>query len=493
MRANLMGTKSFLAFDFGAESGRAVMGRLDGERVSIEELHRFPTAPVDLGGHLHWNLVQFLQEIKAALRRCADDLPVSLGIDTWGVDFGLLDRDRRLMGNPVHYRDARSEGMAEWVYARVPARELYERTGIQYLSVNTIYQLAGMVARHSAELERADLLLPMPSLLNFWLTGVAVAEFSHVTTSGLYNPHLADWDREVLERLGVPTHIFPEIVAPGTRVGEYQGIPVIAPATHDTGSAVVAVPATTRDDFAYLSSGTWSLLGVEVDAPIITEAAFRANLTNEGGVYGTFRFLKNVAGLWLAQECRRAWMVEGRSYRYDELVELAREAEPFRSLVDPDDPVFTPRDDDMPARIRAFCARTGQPVPETVGQMMRAIYESLALKYRIAMDHLEELTGRKLTRLHIVGGGSQNRLLNQMAADATGREVVAGPVEATALGNAIVQLITLGEIDNVAQARALLSQAESQTCYDPHNTPEWEEALARFKALLAPLGQTRPD
>jgi len=478
------------AVDLGAESGRVICVGFDGQRLFLRDEHAFPNIPVEVRGTLHWDALRLWHEIRTGIEKFAP-CAASIGIDTWGVDFALLDRDRALIGNPVHYRDARSDGMADWVYKRISARELYERTGTQFLAVNTIYQLAGMAARGSAALHMAHLLLPLPSLLNFWLTGVAAAEFTHVTTSGLYNPRLGDWEREVLERLELPPHIFPEIVAPGTRVGDYQGIPVIAPATHDTGSAVVAVPATSRDDFAYLSSGTWSLLGVEVSEPIITDAAFRANLTNEGGVYGTFRFLKNVAGLWLAQECRRAWKVEGRAYSYDELVEQARGAEPFRSLVDPDDALFTPRGDDMPARIRAFCARTGQPAPETVGQMMRAIYESLALKYRLALDHLAALTGRDLKRLHIVGGGSQNRLLNQMAADATGREVVAGPVEATALGNAIVQLITLGEIANVAQARSLLSRAESQTCYEPRPTPEWDEALARFQEMLAPVGQSR--
>ncbi|GIV80863.1 MAG: hypothetical protein KatS3mg051_0217 [Anaerolineae bacterium] len=296
----------------------------------------------------------------------------------------------------------------------------------------------------------------MPDLFHYWLSGTAVGEFTMATTTQCYNPRTCDWDWETLRALGVPTHIFPEVVQPGTRLGEYNGLAVIAPASHDTNSAVVAVPAT-REDFAYLSSGTWSLLGVEVAEPIINDRAFAANYTNEGGAYGTFCFLKNVMGLWLAQECRRTWQSQGTHYTWDELVAQAAQAEPFRSLVDPDDPLFLPMGD-MPARIREFCQRTGQPVPETVGQMMRTVYESLAFKYRLVFDTLQELTGRTLSRLHIVGGGTKNRLLCQMAADALGVPVYAGPVEATALGNAVVQLIALGELDNIGQARELLSR-----------------------------------
>jgi rhamnulokinase len=322
----------------------------------------------------------------------------------------------------------------------------------------------------------------VPDLFNYWLTGEKVCEFTHATTTQAYNPRAGDWDRQLLAQVGVPTGMFGQIVQPGTRIGAYEGIPVFAPASHDTGSAVVAVPTTTRD-YAYLSSGTWSLIGLELDAPVINDESYAANVTNEGGVNGTFRLLKNVMGLWIAQQCRATWKAAGEEYSYDDLTRLAQGAEPFAALIDPDDAAFLPPGD-MPARIREFCARTGQQAPESVGGMMRTVYESLALKYRLALESMIRLSGAKVEKLHIIGGGSQNRLLCQMTADALGRTVIAGPVEATALGNGIVQLITLGEIGSLAQAREVVSRSFATETFEPQRGGGWNEAYEKFRGLV---------
>ncbi len=348
-----------------------------------------------------------------------------------------------------------------------------------------------MAASDSAQLAAAAHYLAVPDLFNYWLTGEKVCEFSHATTTQFYNPRAQDWDRQLLAQVGLPANIFGTIIQPGTRIGAYEGIPVFAPASHDTGSAVVAVPTTTHD-YAYLSSGTWSLIGLELDAPVINDAAYAANVTNEGGAYGTFRLLKNVMGLWLAQQCRATWRLEGQEYSYDDLTRLADGAEPFRSLIDPDDPAFLPPGD-MPARIREFCQRTGQPVPESVGQVMRTVYESLALKYRYAIDQMTALSGRKVDRLHIIGGGTRNRLLCQMTADALGRLVIAGPTEATALGNGIVQLIALGELSDIAQARAVLSRSIETDQYEPRHDEAWQRAYATFLTLVRAAEQQNSD
>jgi sugar (pentulose or hexulose) kinase len=352
------------------------------------------------------------------------------------------------------------------------------------MALNSLFQLASLACRNSPLLDMAATYLTFPDLFNHWLTGARSCEFTHVTTGQFYNPRTATWDWETLKAIGVPVEIFPPIVPPGTRLGEFNGVPVIAPACHDTACAVVAVPTTTAN-FAYLSSGTWSLLGLEVTKPIINDATYAANVTNEGGFAGTFRFLKNVVGLWIAQQCRATWREQGTEYSYDQFTAAAIEAEPYRSLIDPDDPLFL-SPGNMPERIQEFCRRTDQPVPETVGQTVRAIYESLALKYRYALDTLIELSGRTVDRLHIIGGGARNTLLCQMTADSTGRMVIAGPYEATALGNAIVQLIALGEIADVSQARAILSRSVETVTYQPKHGAAWEEAYQRFRTLVTP-------
>ncbi len=477
-----MSQTSVIAVDLGAESGRVMEIAFDGERLEQHEIRRFPNVPVRVHDTLYWDVLQLFHEIKSGIDAIADRV-ASIGVDSWGVDFALLDRDGNLLGNPIHYRDARTDGMMEWVFERVPRRTIFERTGIQFMQLNTLYQLASLVKNRSPLLEIAHTYLTFPDLFHNWLCGSRTCEFTHASTTQIFNPRSGDWDWETLAAIGVPAHIFPDVIQPGTRLGEYNGIPVTAPAAHDTGSAVVAVPTTT-DNFAYLSSGTWSLLGLELRQPVINDIAYRENVTNEGGVYGTYRFLKNVVGLWVVQQCRATWKAQGTDYSYEQLTYEASQAEPFRSYIDPDDPLFLPHGD-MPARIRDYCRRTGQPVPETVGQMTRTIFESLALKYRLVLDCLTKLADKRVDRLHIIGGGARNTLLCQMAANATGREVVAGPFEATALGNGIVQFITLGVLDNIAQARDILSRTQNTTTYEPQEVDTWEAEYQRYRSIIA--------
>jgi sugar (pentulose or hexulose) kinase len=476
-----MADKRVIAVDLGAESGRVMVVRFDGQCLDQTEIHRFPNTSATIQGTIYWDVLRLWNEITQGIE-AAKDGAASVGVDTWGVDFAFLDRQGKLLANPVHYRDSRTDGMLDWVFERVPRRTVFERTGIQFMALNTLYQLASLSASNSPLLEMADTYLTFPDLLHYWLSGSKVCEFTHVTTSQIYNPRAGNWDFETLREIGVPTGMFPEIVPPGTRRGEYQGIPVISPASHDTASAVVAVPTTTAN-YAYLSSGTWSLLGLELDHPVIDDASYAANVTNEGGVNGTYRFLKNVVGLWLVQQSRAMWRSEGTEYSYDDLTRIAVDAEPFRSFIDPDDMLFN-LPGDMPGRIREFCRTTGQPIPETHGQIVRTVYESLALKYRYALDNLLRLSGKTVDRLHIIGGGARNALLCQMTADSIGRDVIAGPYEATALGNGIMQLIALGEIGSVAEARAILSRSVEPVHYTPKHTDAWNEAFERFRAYV---------
>lgn len=476
--------KNVAAVDLGAESGRVMLVSFDGSRLQYKETHRFPNIPVQAHRMLHWDVLRIWHEIQTGLDAVLSEA-ASIGVDTWGVDFALLDRNGTLISNPVHYRDSNRDGAMEWVFERVPRRLLFERTGIQFMILNGLYQLAAYKRANSPLLDAAHTFLTIADLFNFWLCGALTCEFTHATTQQTYNPRAQRWDTETLEALDIPSHIFPEIVQPGTKIGSYQGIPVIAPSCHDTGSAVVAVPATTKN-YAYLSSGTWSLLGAEVDHPIINDTTYAANFTNEGGVEGTFRLLKNVAGMWLVQQSRLTWAKEGKDYSYEEMAALAAAEKPFFAFIDPDDPLFLPPGD-MPARIREFCQQTHQPVPENAGQILRVIYESLALKYRHVLDKLIQITGNDIEQLHIIGGGSQNALLSQMTADCIGHEVITGPVEATTLGNAIVQFIALGEIGNVAQARQILSHSFRNLRYHPKETDQWDEAYSRFQSLLTTL------
>ncbi len=469
-----------IAVDLGAESGRVMDVGFDGQTLTQTEVRRFANTPVRVHNTLYWDILRLWHEIQAGIEQVPAGA-CSIGVDSWGVDFSLLDRDGTLIGNPVHYRDARTDGLMEWVFERVPRATIFERTGIQFMQLNTLYQIASLVKNNSPLLGSAQTYLSLPDLFTYWLSGEIGCEFTHATTTQLVNPRTGDWDRETMTEVGIPAHIFPAIIPPGSCRGTYQRMQVIAPTTHDTASAVVAVPTLT-ENFAYLSSGTWSLIGLEVTQPIINEAVAAANVTNEGGFQNTFRFLKNVVGLWIIQQCRATWSAEGADYSYDQLTSQAAESEPFRSLIDPDSPDFLPPGD-MPSRIRAFCRKTDQAEPETVGQITRAVFESLALKYRVVLDHLIELANKPVDRLHIIGGGGRNQLLSQMTADATGKEVVVGPYEATALGNAIVQLIALGEIESLAKAREILSGTPEKFQFKPQQTAAWDEALSRFKSL----------
>ncbi|MCB8983514.1 MAG: rhamnulokinase [Ardenticatenaceae bacterium] len=477
-----MTAKTVLAVDLGAESGRVMAVAFDGRSLHLQELHRFPNTPVTLNNTLHWDFLRLWREIQAGIEEGQALQPASLGVDTWGVDFALLDSQGNLIGNPVHYRDGRTTDMMPRAFAKVPKADIFAQTGIQFMSINTLYQLLSLVESGSPQLQIAATFLTAPDLLNYWLTGAKVCEFSSATTTQLFNPTTGRWATELIAQLDIPGHIFPEIVPPGTRLGAYQHIPVIAPACHDTGSAVAAVPAQSAD-FAYISSGTWSLVGLEVDRPILTPEALAANVTNEGGVYGTYRLLKNVMGLWILQQCRAAWAAAGQNYSYAELVELAEAAEPFTAVFNPNDPAFlTPGD--HPQRIRDYCRQTGQPEPTAPGAIVRSVLESLTLAYREVLEQVTAVAQRSVSVIHIVGGGTRNQLLNQMTANAAGLPVVTGPVEATVIGNALVQLITLGDIGDLAQARQIVAGRAELQQYEPQNTAVWDEVYGRYQQLI---------
>lgn len=490
-------TSALLAFDLGAESGRALLGRFDGNRLSLTDLHRFPNTPVRLPSGLHWNVLHLWSEIKTGLglahAQAGSNLR-SVGIDTWGVDFGLLDRNGALIGNPYHYRDDRAEGMMEAAFARVPRKQIFAHTGIQFLPINSLYQLLAMTNRQDPALAIAQTFLTIPDLFNYWLTGRTVCEFSNATTTQCYDPRQSGWAVELLTQLGIPPHMFPEIVAPGTVLGNLRSsiraeldlahpLPVIAPACHDTGSAVAGVPAQQRD-FAWVSSGTWSIVGAEVPDAVINEQSLAYNFTNEGGVNNTFRLSKNVAGLWIIQECRRAWARQGQEYSYAELTAMAAGAPPHQAWIDPDELIFLkPNEpgDEMPARVRARAQVLGRGELGDKAAIIRCVLESLALKYRWVLEKLEMMLGRPLEPIHIVGGGTQNQLLCQLTADASGRTVVAGPVEATAAGNLVVQAMALGLLSSLAEGRALIRNSFDVTIYEPATERAgWDEMYAHL-------------
>ena len=487
--------QNYLAIDLGAESGRVILGKLDSGSLQLEEIHRFANGPVMTPDGIHWDVLRLWSEIKTgiglAVRKHGGQFS-GIGLDTWGVDFGLLDKNGVLLGNPYHYRDSRNDGMLEQAFMRLPRELIFEQTGIQFMQINTLYQLLSMVVSGSPALSSAETLLMMPDLFNYWLTGVKVSEFSIASTSQCYDPRLGGWSKPLLQAMGIPTHIFAPIVQPGTILGtllpsvaEETGavaVKVIAPACHDTGSAAAAVPAT-EQDYAWISSGTWSLMGLDSAVPVITPESLEANLTNEGGVFGSIRLLKNITGLWLVQECRRTWAAHEAELSYDEMTRLAAEAAPLKSLVDPDAPEFG-RPGDMPERIREFCRRTAQPIPKSKGEIIRCALESLALKYRSVLGMLESATGRKLEALHIVGGGTRNRLLNQFAANATGLPTITGPVEATAIGNILMQAIAVGQLASLAEARQVVRQSFAVETYQPTDREVWDAAYQRYSAVL---------
>lgn len=471
-----------LAIDLGAESGRVMAVEHQGKRLHLHEVHRFVNRPVEVRGRLHWNLLGLWSEIQDGIRRSREHVPVSLGVDTWAVDFGLLDAAGELLGNPVHYRDRRTEGMMEEVFQRIDRSRIFAETGIQFMPINTLYQLMGMVHADDPRLCSADTFLTVPDLLHYWLTGEKACEFTNATTTQLYNARKQQWSRPILEALGLSERLFPTVVPPGTRLGRYEGLEVIAPASHDTGSAVAGVP-TESSGFAYISSGTWSLVGVEVAEPIMTDAALAANVTNEGGVEGTFRLLKNVMGLWILQQCRGVWQENGHTYAYKELVQMAKQAPELRSFVPVDHQAFL-QPGDHAALIRRLCKETDQPVPNAPGEVVRCVLESLALAYRQVLDTLEALTGQAVDVIHVVGGGAKNELLCQMTANAGGHPVIAGPTEATVLGNAAVQFMALGELESLADARRCIAASSNLKHYEPQDQERWEDAYDRYQMLF---------
>lgn len=489
-----------LAMDIGAESGRAMLAQLDEERLELTEVHRFPNGAVRTPDGLHWDVLRIWSEVKHSLAQIIHQQGtnlVSVGIDTWGLDFALLDHTGALIANPFHYRDSRTDGMLEEAFRRMPRGQLYARTGMPPAQLATLYQLLSMVVNRSPALDIAETLLTTPDLLNYWLTGRKGCEFTIASTTECYNPLLGNWDGDLLQRMGIPMRLFPQVIQPGTQLGpllpyvaEEVGLPgdsptVVAPACHDTASAAAAVPAE-QPGCAWISSGTWSVVGTELRTPTINDMALAYNLANEGGVCGTSFLCLNIMGLWIVQECRRTWAGQGEALSYAELTELANQARPFQSTIDPDDAEFF-RPGDMPARIQSYCQQTRQPVPEGKAAVVRCVLESLALKYRWAVERLEEVTGQRLNPLHIVGGGTQNRLLNQLTADATGRLVLAGPVEVTALGNVLMQALALGRIGSLQEGRERVRRSFPLERYEPRRgaQPEWERAYERLSGLLA--------
>lgn len=482
-----MKSVSVAAVDLGASSGRVMRVGFDGSRLTLEELNRFPNIPVSVRGSLHWDVLRLWHEIQEGLQRIGPETR-SIGVDSWGVDFAFIDRNGALLANPLHYRDATSDDGHARLSDYMPRREIFERTGIQFMAINSINRMVSLIASGSPLFDAADTMLTIADLFNYWLSGSKTCEFTMATTWQLYNPRQQAWDLELARAIGIPERVLAPIVPPGTTIGAYEGIPVITPACHDTGSAVVAVPTATKN-YAYISSGTWSLMGLELDHPIINDDVYHANLTNEGGVGGTFRFLKNIMGLWLVQQCRETWNAQGNSYSYDDLVSLAATVDPFKSLIDPDDHTFF-APGDMPSRIRAYCANHGQPVPQSDAEVLATIYTGLAFKYRFTLDQLIRVSGHPVDHVHVIGGGSKNHLLCQMTANAVGRPVYAGPVESTALGNAIVQFMALGELGSLSEARTLLSRSMITDVYEPQDTWIWNERYAQFVSLIAPADAT---
>ena len=485
---NQSGPRPYLAFDLGAESGRAVLGHLESGILTTKEIHRFPNDAVEYGGALHWDVTRLWFEIRNALKAVEHAPLAGIGVDAWGVDYALLDENGELLQNPYHYRDRRTQGMMEEVFRLVPKEEIYATTGIQFMPINTLYQLFAEQQQKPTLLSKAKHLLTIPDLFNYWLSGKTVCEFTNATTTQLVDPSRRCWATDLIQKLGLNPDLPAPIIEAGTLLGpllpevaqgkSLSGTPVIAPACHDTGSAVAAI--TTRDGTAFLSSGTWSLIGTELDQPILTSEALKANFTNEGGVNGTTRLLKNVMGLWILQGCRNCWSGQGRVADYSELTTIGGEATPFAHLIDPDDESFL-RAPDMLRAIDAFCKKTHQPTPTSPGAYVRCVLDSLALKYRMVLRSLERVCGQPMREVRVIGGGSKNGLLNQFTANATGRRVIAGPAEATALGNIAVQILATGQASSLKEVRAIVDRSFPTEVFDPLDTDKWERHTERFE------------
>ena len=487
-----MAVPQFLALDLGAESGRAILGCLEKQRLQIKEISRFPNQMLPIHGHLYWNVFRLFEEVRKGLGICLAEIKInSLALDTWGVDFGFLAEDGTIIGLPFAYRDPHTKGIGEEFFKKVPETKVYQLTGIQFLRFNSLFQLYALKMEKSSILEAATDLLFMPDLFNYFLTGKKKTEFTFATTSQLYNPRKGDWEEELFKALEVPKTLMQEVVQPGTIIGELDPeisrtsggdpVPVIAVASHDTGSAVAAVPAVGQD-WAYISSGTWSLMGIETQIPIINDQAMTLNFTNEGGVEGTFRFLKNITGLWLLQECRKAW-AKGKDYSYEQLIHLAEEAEAFQFFIDPDWEGFL-NPPDMPEAIQTYCVLTNQKTPGSPAEFVRCVLESLALKYRVVLDQLRQIHSQPIQKIHIIGGGVKNRLLCQFTANATGLPVYAGPIEATSIGNIMMQALTLGSVNSVQEMREVIRRSFELTLYEPEHPNAWDRSKEQYLEIL---------
>ncbi len=489
-----MSRRNFLAFDLGAESGRAVLGSLESETLSIRELHRFPNGPFSLLGHLHWNIYNLFEDIKKGMKICASEITArleSLAVDTWGVDFGLLAGDGSILGLPYAYRDPRNVQAMKKFLEIFPKERIYELTGIQFMPFNSLFQLYALVLDNSPFLKSATDLLFMPDLFTYLLTAVKTTEATIASTSQLYNPRQGSWNEELFSALGISRSIMQSPLRPGTvvasilpAVSQETGlgdVPVVASAGHDTGSAVAAVPALGKN-WAYISSGTWSLMGIESPQPLITPQTLKLNFTNEGGMEGTTRFLKNVTGLWLVQQCRKKWSAD-RPLSYDEMRDMAASAPAFKAMIDPDAPDFL-NPPDMPSAIQHFCRKTGQAVPLTPGEVLRCAIESLALKYRVVLEELKQVSPHPIEKIHIIGGGSQHVTLCQFTADATSLPVITGPVEATAIGNIMGQALALGHVRSLEEIRRIVANSAELQTYEPRETKRWQAAYGRFREIV---------
>lgn len=485
--------KKVLAIDLGASSGRGIIAKIEDGKINLKEIHRFQNNGVWAGNDFLWDVLHLLDEIKQAIVKANNDGGFDLiGIDTWGVDYALLDSDGALLTNPVHYRDVRNATGRKEASEVMDIKEIYKKTGIQILDFNTLFQLVYEKNHKNHILENAKTFLFMPDLLNYFLTGVAKNEYTIASTSQMLNPYTKNWDFDLLEKFGINTDIFCDIIMPGKKIGQLSDkvceelkvkkADVIAVGSHDTASAVVSVPSD-KKDFVYISCGTWSLFGTELDEPNITEKGYLSSYTNEGGCGGKIRFLTNIMGLWLIQESRRTYKKEGKDLTFADLEAQARESEPFKCFIDPDYPEFG-KPGDIPGRIAEYCKKTGQRAPETIGETVRCIYESLALKYRLALINLEDISGKKFEKINIVGGGTKDPFLCAMTSDACNIDVDAGPVEATALGNIAMCLISAGEIKDIAEARKIIANSFPLKSYKPNHTKEWDEAFERFKKII---------
>lgn len=498
--------KHYLALDLGAESGRAILGTIQDGKITLSEEHRFLTGAesvptmypdqvpkeLDSDCSLLWDFTRFWHEIKKSIHLVGKKVKIeAVGVDTWGVDFALLDKNGMLVASPYNYRDSRTNGMMEEAFQRIPKEKIYELTGIQFMPLNSLYQLLALSISNAPLLAVVDKFLMVPDLINYWLSGKAVAEFSEATTSQLYNPRTRQWSDEIIKAMGFPSHIFPEIIPPGTILGPLRksvanelGIQplIIAPATHDTGAAVSAVPAEV-DDFIWISSGTWSIVGMNVPEPVINELSYKYNFANEGGIAGTYRFSKNVMGLWVVQQCRQQWADEGRELSYTDLTEMAKNSLHLKSFVDPDYSGFL-RPGRMADKVKEYCHLTQQPIPLSEGEVIRAALQGLALRYRYVIEKLEEVSGRKMSTIHIVGGGTKNQLLSQFTADALGRRVITGPSEATGIGNLIVQAIANKDIGGWKEGVSIIRNSFEILTFEPGDRQPWDSAFELFKSHM---------